>query len=504
MADRLTLPYGPARKVTLVTAIEDADTNGELISGPERTDGTRRARQRLGEDPNAVQIATAVEERAEELLGHAIGREPLLERLSKEVPLSALFAIALLVPILYGVGRSALGPEKEIDIFANPLVILVVWNFVVSVIGILFAFFRRTGRRQNAAEGPMIRSERTSWLATRLGEWLLLFGVSGRALRRADRATLLGNVAYGFVKRWRSIAAPRHAATAQLLLHTIALLLLTTAVGEAYLRGLFTEYSVVWESTWLGAEAAGSLAQFLFEIPSRILGTTLELPEMREGFERDSAGPWIHRFAIAALIYAALPRLILLLVTVRRLRRTAHLEVPISPTLARRLRSRIATRFARVAVLPYSFQLPDGGADRLRGLLVEVLGDRAVIEIRTPLSYGADEPPLEAGDDLCRVVLFGLAQPPESEVHREFLDAVAAAGAPTIAIVDASGYRRRFGDDAEGRARVEERRRAWDRVLTGEGGAPATHLDLANEFDDASYARLSTAIGTARKNGSAR
>ncbi len=332
-------------------------------------------------------------------------------------------------------------------------------------------------------------------LSTRLGEWLLALGVGARALRTADRTGHRRRALTEFSLRWRSVAAIPLATTARILLNIGALLLLSTAILEAYLRGLFTEYSASWHTTFLEPAQAERLAKIIYGLPAALLGRAVVLPGAGVG---EPAAGWIHLMALAALIYAILPRLFLLTGTIVARHRARRVTVSISPALARRLRARAITGFASVVVSPYSCRIPEGGADRLRALLVELLGERAVIEFASPVEYGAEalDEGRQGGSDpehLCRVVLFALAQPPETEVHGALAHALAREDAPVIAVVDASGLGRRFGSDDEGRARLAERRRTWDRVLA-DAGIEACHLDLARDLDDRSFAALGRAL----------
>jgi len=418
MTERHTLPVSEARAVVLATTIEEIDTDGELIPLSAREEATEVARSELGDDATDATISSAIARRADTLLSIAARHEPKVGRLRREFPITIWFGLAAILALVYGLGQSILGDSDQIDLFANPLVLLIVWNFLASIVGLSYSlFFTRSskrpseGRRTEATKGP-----RPPLITTRLGEWLLLLGMKSTKLRTGDQIVRWNQILSRFVHRWKEVASARFSSTAQLFLHGTALLLLITAIGEAYARGLFTEYQVTWESTWLDQADAEQLNQVLFRIPAAILGQPLSLPPEKAGV---AAQPWIHLWATAALLFGILPRLLFMTSTIVTRRRTRALSVPISAALSRRLRSGTTSRFARVSVVPYSTKLPPGGGDRLRMVLAELLGDRAVVEIFDPLPYGADPPQLNDDEDLCRVILFGLAQSPELEVHGE-------------------------------------------------------------------------------------
>jgi len=491
--------------------VEFADPRGELLPLAAREEATRRARERGGEVAGERALASAIEGRAQELLARLARDEPLVARIAGGVPAGLLALLALAPAVVYSLGRSVLGPGREIDIFRNPLLALVLWNLLVALVALAAALARALRPRPTASPagnaGPRASpATRPPLLASRLGEWLLLLGLSRGALRAAERAEIRRRAVGEFASRWRRIAALPLAIDARLLLHSAALLLLASAVGEAYLRGLFTEYTVTRESTLLSPDQLGSIAWAIYGLPARLLALD-GLPPHAPGAP---AAPWIHLLSLSALLYGALPRAILLAATLRARRRVRVLLVPIAPSLARRIGAAAATGFARARVIPCATQLPAGGVDRLRALLGDLLGASAVIDWEPMLPYGAPWPTDIAagrseGDDgeLCRVAIFSLAQTPESEVHGALARSLAGGGAPGIAIVEGSGLARRFGGDAEGRARLEERRRAWDRVLD-EAGLVAAHLDLSREADDEAYASLARSLAAARRDGARR
>jgi hypothetical protein len=74
------------------------------------------------------------------------------------------------------------------------------------------------------------------------------------------------------------------------------------------------------------------------------------------------------------------------------------------------------------------------------------------------------------------VVVFGLQQTPEAEVHGRFLTELAGhAGEDPLVLVDASRYRAQLAPADV--PRLDERRRAWDAVAR-EAGATVMHVDL--------------------------
>jgi hypothetical protein len=197
------------------------------------------------------------------------------------------------------------------------------------------------------------------------------------------------------------------------------------------------------------------------------------------------------------LIYVILPRL--LLAAVERLvarRLAANVRVDLGTAYASRAGGAGAMPGARVEVLPYSHHLAPRAADALKTLLHDVFGTEAEIAIREPLAYGCDFgdlPRFDGAGPTCRVLLFALAQTPETEVHGRLLREARDARRESdglVVIGDASTYRERVGD-AE---RVAERRRLWERIAK-EAGVAFVGVDLGGTENVESVAgRLAAAV----------
>jgi len=141
----------------------------------------------------------------------------------------------------------------------------------------------------------------------------------------------------------------------------------------------------------------------------------------------------------------------------------------------------------RAAVETYSYEPGARAAEGLSELLHDALGGRVEVARLGPVEYGGEPAPPgadgEAGE-LCRVLVFSLAQTPEREVHGELVAGLlrAAAGAPgrrsLLVVLDRGPLEERLGRDPDAAARLERRERAWRGVLEEVGlGAVAVRLD---------------------------
>jgi hypothetical protein len=88
-----------------------------------------------------------------------------------------------------------------------------------------------------------------------------------------------------------------------------------------------------------------------------------------------------------------------------------------------------------------------------------------------------------AGGEVCVVIVFNLAQSPESEVHGAFLEQVKsrveAAERRLLLLIDVSSYRQRVGVNE----RSEERLRGWRRLVS-DSGLELVPVDLGRPADD--------------------
>ncbi|UCE32443.1 MAG: hypothetical protein JSW68_05935, partial [Burkholderiales bacterium] len=191
-----------------------------------------------------------------------------------------------------------------------------------------------------------------------------------------------------------------------------------------------------------------------------------------------------HLWATTLAIAVVLPRA-LLAALARRTERRLSASFPLSlddayfGSLLRAGRG----ESGRARIVPYSTHLEPETVDGLHTLLRAALGAGTEVVVEPSVAYG-DEDAFEleatAGPQpvLC-AALFPLTATAERESHGAFARALAhqsGAQVPVLALVDESGFRRRFGGaDAE---RLGARRRAWQQLLD-ELGIDCLFVDLS-------------------------
>jgi hypothetical protein len=157
-------------------------------------------------------------------------------------------------------------------------------------------------------------------------------------------------------------------------------------------------------------------------------------------------------------------------------RLAAHFPLALDDPYFARLTRQLRREPARVRVVPYSYQLAPQAVLGLQAIATRLFGPHAEVSVAPGISWGGEDALPEglvpAGPHALVAIVFALAATPEPENHGAFLAAVATlAGraAPVVAIVDESGFRKRF---AQQPARLEERRAAWRDLFAARGGEP--------------------------------
>lgn len=490
-----TLPAPSARSILLVKAFEEADEHGSFLSPGERAQATRAARSASGPAVEPAGEAAFLLARAELLLPTLAARAPYeLRRLLREER-GPRPAWILIPTVLIGLLTNAMGPSQHINVLAVPLFGLLLWNLGLYAL-ILWGVLRHPRRalREQPSPGGLVARGAANYLA-----------LAWRKLKRGSSQETVISAAAGarFLTDWVARALPILSSRLLAALHLGAAGLAAGVVAGMYQRGLLSRYMATWESTFLSPDAADQWLRICLAPARWILG--LELPSVREftAPEVYPAGDFIHAWALSAGLIIFLPRLLLWARESRRLRRLeARVRLPLDGEYYRALLSQDRGLRSSVRVLPYSYQPEARRADNLRALLHDVFGARAEVTIEPRIEYGSElgelpRPPAgEAGRVRITCLLFALAQSPEVEVHADFLSQLRASLAPDESmgvLLDASSFCERLHGVPEAKRRLEERRRAWDRVVR-EAGLEAQHLDLDRLPPDALLTTLPRAL----------
>jgi hypothetical protein len=295
-------------------------------------------------------------------------------------------------------------------------------------------------------------------------------------LQDAAVSTVLGV----FLAEWARASAPLAAARVGRSLHIAAFAFGLGAIAGMYVRGLVLEYRAGWESTFISADAVHSLLAFVLGPAAALTGIPIaEVPRleaMRFG-AGENAAPWIHLYAATVALVVLVPRLLLALGTwVAERQLAARFPVALDEPYFARLTRQLGREPARLRVVPYSYQLTPPAVLGLQAIAARLFGPHAEVTVAPGISWGGEDALpdglVPAGPHALVLVVFSMAATPEAENHGAFLAAVTTAAGratPVVAIVDESGFRKRFAHEPR---RLDERRVAWRELLAARGREP--------------------------------
>ena len=460
-----------ARDVTWLEAFETARPLAPSWGDDDRAWADRVALEAVAPEAPGDEF---VAQRASHALQRLGPREPALQRIAgRSAWHGGWIGVIALIAFALGVAADTIGASQRIDLLAPPLWGVLLWNAVVYVLLIVWPLLR-LARRAPRPTGPLVRAmERLLRPRHRLPR------LSGGGSATAVRV---------FAALWLERSRPLAVLRAETALHAGAAALALGLVAGLYARGLVLDYRAVWESTFLDVGAAHSVVTTVFGPAARFSG--IALPD-EAGFAAlrfvhggtvtgAPAAPWIHLIALTLLGAVVVPRALLALgcaalATIRFRRFALPLDAPYFQRLLRLRKGGPA----RVSVHPYGGTPTPQATLGLRALLAASLGPRLEVRFARPVAFGAEDelPPSVDPDCTHAVALYELGATPEAENQGRFLQALRSAvpqGALVAAIVDATGFARRF---AAVPGRVDERRAAWRAWGEALGATPAV-VDL--------------------------
>lgn len=500
----LHLDETSAQEVILVRAVEETDPTGTLLSHRSRQQATEihfpstagdSSRRATAAREAAAREAAALAARAQTLLAElddsyvGLPKWRRWSRLGRRATLPVM-----ILGGLFGLAAQGLGSTRQISILAVPLMALVVWNVGVLLVGTLARIWLLVSSPAGISAPSRLTAPILRWWQGGVARRL------GRLLPTSDDAAseLLRRALERFLTAWGEAQMPLVLARLRRLLHAGSMAVVVGTVGGMYGRGLVREYRVSWESTFLSGQQVDALLGYLLAPASWLLGRDIPSVATYPWPETFDAAPFIHLWAATALLFVIVPRTLFWLLeswNVSRLERRLTIRLP--QAYRRRLRSAGQTVSHQLDLWPYSYQPSARSVEQGQRLLLDVFGSKCQVSLAPSLTYGdgivvEGEDESEDGEQLlrrprgrCIVVLFNLAQTPENEVHGELLRQLQenlASGQSLVVWVDTGPYRRRLEGDV-GASRLDDKRRAWERLLN-ERSLQALFLDLESPQDD--------------------
>lgn len=445
-------------EIIRVRAAEEADGENRVWDGETRRAVTREAGEKKGKDAEAF-----LSRRSSLLISKTNEGAQVPEAWTLAVPSWVTFAGWILAFVI-GWWFAALGQEQEINLLALPLIGLLAWNAVVTVLSLL------------SGTGKIESPQKAGWLEKALTK-----------LKTGDaKETFEPNFEGTFAKRSRELTQPallkRLSLRFREWLHIGAAILALGSVAGMYARGWSKEYRAVWESTLLDNASAQTFFRVLFTPASAVTGIAIpleELPAMRRGADHVTAQPgpalpWIHLYAATLGLFIVVPRILLTALDHSRTRKIPHLVLQNSDWQAytRRLLSQIDGQGASALVLIHGLPSNSAAQDRWRQWTHSQWNDVGRIEFQS-VPVGA-ESEFVSGWQVSHpraILIFNMATTPELEVHRALVETLLAkieksANAMTLFVaLDDFELRKRWSGFADSEKRLAGRAATWHEKL---------------------------------------
>jgi hypothetical protein len=334
--------------VLLVHAIEQTDLGGDALSLEDRVEASRAAA-----DGRPLPAAGAVPpqlngdserfltRRADALLARLRVRSPGVDRvLAAAAGPGGLDRAILLLGFLVGFA-AAFTDGTRIDIFAYPLVGLVLWNLIVYIVLIV----RTLGPRPQGGQagGAAARGDAPAGRDGFFRRWLAR--LYANRVRARIETLITHSIGFNaplapglrrFAADWWEVGRPVFRERARRLLHLTALLAAVGLMAGYGLRGWVLRQSAGWGTTVFGPASAHAALVTLYGAASAVSGVAIPAAGHLQALAWTSpsagggpAGQWLYLIDWTALLYIALPRLIAVIVTTLSLwRRSASLRTP--------------------------------------------------------------------------------------------------------------------------------------------------------------------------------
>lgn len=452
-----------ARDLMLMSAIEQTDQDRRILSDDDRMYASRSAhelaRWEVADKGSTMSSELFLAKRAEQVLKKISERHPGFSRFAATANLWRIVGLAVpLLAFLTGFFVDRIADPHRVDLLSAPLLLIIVWNVAVYAWLFISAFIPAN---KNPLKAPRGMKRFTAGRITS----------TQRKLPQPLAAALIR-----FGEEWTRMSIPLTHARLHRIVHISALCFALGAILSLYARGLFTEYRVGWESTFLDAEQVHAMLTFLFAPVMwlfQLKGFTIadvRAYQFTHTVTGTDGARWVHLYATTLLLVVVLPRLALALFAWwKESRLSNHFPIDLAQPYFRKLAGIVESSAPAVMrVFPYSFTV-DEARDKNLSLVAQMLiGEQARLMLRPSTGYG-DEPgdslgqtPAATPDIALTAALFNLSATPEKENHGDFLDhLLRAAPGKLLVLVDESAYLERVGDGPGSASRIQERISLW-------------------------------------------
>ena len=237
--------------------------------------------------------------------------------------------ITLAVTVIVGLLSNYLGPAQQIHIVYNPITILLVWNLLVYLFIAIHGFLhiripvikRREKVPEESSEESGEQDKDKKIFSNFFLNWFIgglmkgVFQLKSRYIDHSTRVTIMKKILPSFWISYREVAGKSLLFRLESLLNAGAVGLVIGALTGVYFRGLFFNYNMIWQSTFVSdPETVRTMVNILFGPAGLLLDGHWISAEMISSLMKAGgvpAGPWIHKMALTAFLFIFIPRFIL-------------------------------------------------------------------------------------------------------------------------------------------------------------------------------------------------
>jgi len=245
--------------------------------------------------------------------------------------------VTLAFSIVAGLLSNYLGPSKLIHVIYNPLTILLAWNFLVYLILILKSLLNiglftvekpiqaliniLPERKNDAEENKEISNKEKRTSGNFILDWIIgglykrLISFKARVNEDSEKIKNDKKIWISFWNSYKETAGTSLLFRFRSLMNYSTVGLVIGALAGVYLRGLFFNYNMVWQSTFVSDAATIRIFLNVFLGPASLLldGSLINLETVKLLLQPGgtSAAPWIHKLALSAFLFVVIPRILL-------------------------------------------------------------------------------------------------------------------------------------------------------------------------------------------------
>jgi len=278
-------------------------------------------------------------------------------------------AIVFIIVFLIGISANFLAPGKYVHIINNPIIILIVWNLFIFFSLILAYSCALLYRKKIHKTTPSLSHQDRQFtqpfkdsaskkelgidsfqdIETRQAKkpsiLLVIFNKlfpsvyfkwkkwTGKAREQKTDLSISAKTYYRFWQYYWDASYPLLRSRLKFAIHILAIALVMGAITGTYLRGLFTEYFFIWESTFIKSESLVRIILNVFlGLPSLIIDGSFITPKsVQQLIQGSPASYWIKLVSLTALIFVIVPRCMLCLIEIINIQRAKmNLKINVS------------------------------------------------------------------------------------------------------------------------------------------------------------------------------